>query len=157
MLTIPGSILMSAAMFGFAFMSESTTMVLLTVNAVVLNLGIALMMTPLMSNALAGVSDRLASHGQAILNTFQQVAAGGGTAIFIAIMTFASGAGSSEGASTTGSVTSTGAGSASDAASAAGDMGAGIHVAFLVAAVASVVMVLFTVFVRLDAKKPLAS
>ena len=156
-LTIPGSILMSAAMFGFAFMSESTTMVLLTVNAVVLNLGIALMMTPLMSNALAGVSDRLASHGQAILNTFQQVAAGGGTAIFIAIMTFASGAGSSEGASTTGSASTTGAGSASDAASAAGDMGAGIHVAFLVAAVASVVMVLFTVFVRLDAKKPLAS
>src|SRR5699024_3424975 len=86
--TIPGSILMSAAMLCLVALGRDSSFWALSGVAVVLHVGIALLMTPLMSNALAAVPDALASHGQAILNTFQQVAAAGGTAIFIAIMTF---------------------------------------------------------------------
>ncbi|PZP01488.1 MAG: MFS transporter [Corynebacterium urealyticum] len=137
-LTIPGSILMSAAMLGLVALGRDSSFWALTGVAVVLHIGIALLMTPLMSNALAAVPDALASHGQAILNTFQQVAAAGGTAIFIAIMTF---------------------GTQRAMNSAPGDevggLASGLNLAFLVGAVFSLVIVLFTVFVPLDAKKPM--
>lgn len=137
-LTIPGSILMSAAMLGLVALGRDSSFWALTGVAVVVHIGIALLMTPLMSNALAAVPDALASHGQAILNTFQQVAAAGGTAIFIAIMTF---------------------GTQRAMNSAPGDevggLASGLNLAFLVGAVFSLVIVLFTVFVPLDAKKPM--
>ena len=137
-LTIPGSILMSAAMLGLVALGRDSSFWALTGVAVVLHVGIALLMTPLMSNALAAVPDALASHGQAILNTFQQVAAAGGTAIFIAIMTFG----------TQRAMNST-------PGDAVGGLASGLNLAFLVGAVISVVIVLFTVFVPLDAKTPM--
>ena len=137
-LTIPGSILMSAAMLGLVALGRDSSFWALTGVAVVLHIGIALLMTPLMSNALAAVPDALASHGQAILNTFQQVAAAGGTAIFIAIMTFGTQRAMN--------------GTPGDEV---GGLASGLNLAFLVGAVISVVIVLFTVFVPMDAKKPM--
>ena len=137
-LTIPGSILMSAAMLGLVALGRDSSFWALTGVAVVLHIGIALLMTPLMSNALAAVPDALASHGQAILNTFQQVAAAGGTAIFIAIMTFGTQRAMN--------------GNPGDEV---GGLASGLNLAFLVGAVISVVIVLFTVFVPLDAKTPM--
>ena len=137
-LTIPGSILMSAAMLGLVVLGRDSSFWALTGVAVVLHIGIALLMTPLMSNALAAVPDSLASHGQAILNTFQQVAAAGGTAIFIAIMTFGTQRAMN--------------GTPGDEV---GGLASGLNLAFLVGAVISVVIVLFTVFVPMDAKKPM--
>lgn len=137
-LTIPGSILMSAAMLGLVALGRDSSFWALTGVAVVLHIGIALLMTPLMSNALAAVPDALASHGQAILNTFQQVAAAGGTAIFIAIMTFGTQRAMN--------------GTPGDEV---GGLASGLNLAFLVGAVISVVIVLFTVFVPLDAKTPM--
>ena len=139
-LTIPGSILMSAAMLGLVALGRDSSFWALTGVAVVLHIGIALLMTPLMSNALAAVPDSLASHGQAILNTFQQVAAAGGTAIFIAIMTFGTQRAMNNAPG-----------------DAVGGLASGLNLAFLVGAVMSVVIVLFTVFVPLDAKKPLSA
>lgn len=137
-LTIPGSILMSAAMLGLVALGRDSSFWALTGVAVVLHIGIALLMTPLMSNALAAVPDALASHGQAILNTFEQVAAAGGTAIFIAIMTFG----------TQRALNST-------PGDEVGGLASGLNLAFLVGAVFSLVIVLFTVFVPLDAKTPM--
>lgn len=139
-LTIPGSILLSAAMLGLVALGRDSSFWALTGVAVVLHIGIALLMTPLMSNALAAVPDSLASHGQAILNTFQQVAAAGGTAIFIAIMTFGTQRAMNNAPG-----------------DAVGGLASGLNLAFLVGAVMSVVIVLFTVFVPLDAKKPLSA
>jgi len=139
-LTIPGSILLSAAMLGLVALGRDSSFWSLTGVAVVLHIGIALLMTPLMSNALAAVPDSLASHGQAILNTFQQVAAAGGTAIFIAIMTFGTQRAMNNAPG-----------------DAVGGLASGLNLAFLVGAVMSVVIVLFTVFVPLDAKKPLSA
>ena len=114
---------------------------------VVLNLGIALMMTPLMSNALAAVPDSLASHAQAILNTLQQVAGGAGTAIFVAVMTFASARYASSNVEELASL-----GATDPALAEAQVVGQGIHVAFLVAAFASVVLMVASAFLKLDAK-----
>ncbi|HJF12455.1 DHA2 family efflux MFS transporter permease subunit [Corynebacterium falsenii] len=163
-LVIPGAVLLAVAMFGFAFLDATRApftwavelfgadaagpandALQLTVLALVLNLGLALMFTPLMSNALAAVEDEMAPHAQAILNTFQQVAGGAGTAVFIAIMTFAAKAWGGAGA-----------GASSGATPPHAALGHGIHVAFLVGAGISVVLVACVVLIRFDAKKPLA-
>lgn len=158
-LIIPGSILIAIGMMGFAALEQTEHLfgwvgsgtwpafVQLMVLTVVLNLGIALMMTPLMSNALAAVPDSLASHGQAILNTFQQVAGGAGTAIFVAVMTFASTRYASSNAAELAGLAAT------DPALAEQQVvGQGIHVAFLVAAFVSVALMVASAFLKLDAK-----
>lgn len=140
LLIIPGSILLALSMLGFASLNPDSTAWHLTGYAVLLNLGIAFLMTPLMSNALASVPNHLASHGQAILNTFQQIAGGAGTAIFIAIMTFASTSKAKDGYTDPVTI-----------------LNHGIHVAFLFGLVVSIIPILFSIFVKFDVlrdKKP---
>ena len=133
-LIIPGSIMLALSMFGFAMLTEESTMWHLVAYTVCLNLGIALMLTPLMSNALAAVPNHLASHGQAILNTFQQVAGGAGTAIFVAVMTFGSAAHAQS----------------NPGASEVAILNHGIHIAFMLGAAISVIAVVFSVLFRFD-------
>lgn len=133
-LIIPGSVLLALSMLGFSSLGMDSTMWHLMAYALLLNMGIACMMTPLMSNALAAVPDRLASHGQAILNTFQQIAGGAGTAVFVAIMTFGS-ASFAQSNQSTDSVEI---------------LNYGVHVAFLVGLGLSIIPILFSVFVRFD-------
>lgn len=147
-LIIPGALLLSVSLLGLAFFRQThalfawvgegtlSFLIQLIVLSLVLHLGLALLFTPLMSNALAAVRDDIASHGQAILNTFQQVAGGAGTAIFIALMTVGAGI----------------AAKSDPGRSAADVLESGIHIAFMTAAVASVVLFIFTVFVRLDVR-----
>lgn len=166
-LIIPGSVLLVIAMLGFAnlertegwfsFLGDNSSVWHLIVLTVLLNVGVAFMMTPLMSNALAAVPDRLASHGQAILNTFQQVAGGAGTAIFVAIMSFAS----SSYAKSLGVDMSASAGTESgpeqelppEAMRLMAEIsGHGIEIAFWFGVTVSVIVLLFSLFVRLDAR-----
>lgn len=132
-LIIPGSILLALSMAGFASLTPDSTAWHLAAFAVLLNLGIAFMMTPLMSNALASVPNELASHGQAILNTFQQIAGGAGTAVFIAIMTFASTRFAKAGHGNPVEV-----------------LNHGIHVAFMFGLIVSILPILFAIFVKFD-------
>ncbi|MBF4552609.1 multidrug efflux MFS transporter [Corynebacterium sp. DSM 45110] len=139
-LIIPGSILLALSMAGFATLTPDSTAWHLTAYAVLLNLGIAFMMTPLMSNALAAVPNHLASHGQAILNTFQQIAGGAGTAIFIAIMTYASTNYAKRGYTDPVTI-----------------LDHGIHVAFMFGLIISIIPIVFSIFVKFDVlrdKKP---
>lgn len=135
LLVIPGSLLLAGAMAGCAFfLDEGSGLWLLVGLTVLLNLGLALLLTPLMSNALAAVPGRLAPHGQAILNTLQQLAGAAGTALYIAVMTL---------------------GSASFAAAYPGSsqrdiLFQGIHAAFLLGTGISIVTVLVVVFLRFD-------
>lgn len=137
-LIIPGSLLLLVAMTGFAFVEEThglfswlsfneqvNYLIHLAVLGVVLHAGLGLMMTPLMSNALAAAPDRLASHAQAILNTLQQVAGGVGTSVFIALMSFGS-------------------------QRYGGD---GVHTAYIAAAIASLVVAVFAATVKFDVKR----
>ena len=57
---------------------------------VVLVVGISLMLTPLMTDALGRLPGQLDSHGSAIMATLQQVAGAAGTALFITVMAVAS-------------------------------------------------------------------
>lgn len=52
--------------------------------------GLAMMFTPLMTDALGVLPDRLYSHGSAIMTTLQQVAGAAGTALFVTVMAKAS-------------------------------------------------------------------
>ena len=64
----------------------------------VLSVGLALLFSPLMTSALGSLPPHLYSHGSALLNTLQQVAAAAGTALFITVMTLGIVAGAESGA-----------------------------------------------------------
>ena len=163
-LIIPGTILLLLSMIGFAtlenterwiasvgnsaswlsFLSNNPALWQLMFLTVLLNLGIGFMLTPLMSNALASVPDDLASHGQAILNTFQQVAGGAGTAIFVAVMSFGS-------ARMVTSKVAEG-GDPQQLAQSSEVLSHGIEVAFWFGVAVSVLAVIFAVAVRIEAR-----
>jgi DHA2 family lincomycin resistance protein-like MFS transporter len=118
-LVLPGSVLLAIVMWGFTTLAAATPIWLVVVLHVGLSAALALMFTPLMTDALGSLPGELYSHGSAILTTLQQVAGAAGTALFITVMTLAS------------------AGAGVDAA--------GVHAAFLVAAGVSLVTVVVAV------------
>ncbi|MBB2989962.1 DHA2 family lincomycin resistance protein-like MFS transporter [Mycolicibacterium iranicum] len=93
LLVIPGAALLCAALTGFAVLGGDSPLWEVVALQTVMMLGLALMFTPLMTDALGVLPDRLYSHGSAILTTLQQVAGAAGTALFITTMSRASQAG----------------------------------------------------------------
>jgi DHA2 family lincomycin resistance protein-like MFS transporter len=89
-LVIPGSVLLCASLWGFATLSAGSPIWAVVVLQMVMMLGLSMMFTPLMTDALGVLPDWLYSHGSAILTTLQQVAGAAGTALFITVMTRAS-------------------------------------------------------------------
>ena len=126
-LVVPGSMLLFGSLCGFATMSASTPIWELVALQTVMMLGLSTMFTPLMTDALSALPDRLYSHGSAIMTTLQQVAGAAGTALFITVMTKASASGG------------------------APDM-PGVHAAFVTAAVIGAVAVVLAFF---TASRPL--
>ncbi|MGO3361720.1 MAG: MDR family MFS transporter [Corynebacterium sp.] len=131
-LIIPGGALLVVAMGMLLMLDENKTFWYLAGVAVVLNVGLSLLMTPLMSNALAAVPDTISSHGSAILNTLQQIAGAAGTALFIAVM----GIGSANS-------------SAGDPISALVD---GVQVAFYLGTAIAVLVFILALVLRIDAR-----
>lgn len=93
LLVIPGAALLCAALTGFSVLGGDSPLWEVVALQTVMMLGLALMFTPLMTDALGALPDRLYSHGSAILTTLQQVAGAAGTALFITTMSRASQAG----------------------------------------------------------------
>ncbi|MEU6700665.1 MDR family MFS transporter [Pseudonocardia sp. NPDC046786] len=120
-LVVPGALLLSAVMWGFTTLGAASPIWLVVVLHVGLSAALALMFTPLMTDALGSLPGGLYSHGSAILTTLQQVAGAAGTALFITVMTLAS------------------AGAGVDAA--------GVQAAFLTAAFVSLVVLVVALFV----------
>jgi DHA2 family lincomycin resistance protein-like MFS transporter len=89
-LVVPGAILLCVALCGFTLMTERTPIWELAVLQSVMMAGLALMFTPLMTDALGVLPDRLYSHGSAILAALQQVGGAAGTALFVTVMANAS-------------------------------------------------------------------
>ena len=89
-LVIPGSIMLSAALWGFASLAVVSPLWEIVALQTVMMLGLSMMFTPLMTDALGVLPEWLYSHGSAILATLQQVAGAAGTALFITVMTGAS-------------------------------------------------------------------
>lgn len=87
-LIIPGSILAAAGLWGmFTTFSAESSLVMVVLWHIVLSVGLAFLFSPLMTSALGSLPPHLYSHGSALLNTLQQVAAAAGTALFITVMT----------------------------------------------------------------------
>jgi DHA2 family lincomycin resistance protein-like MFS transporter len=116
-LVVPGAIVLCVALWLFTTLGAASPLWMIIAIHVVLTVGLSLMFTPLMTDALGSLPGDLYSHGSAIVTTLQQVAGAAGTALFVAVMTLGS-------ADPSGAIDAT-----------------GTHMAFLVAAVISIVVV----------------
>ena len=89
-LVIPGAIGLVAAEVGLSVVARmqlaGALFVVLALH-IVLCLSLSLLMTPLMTDGLAALPQRMYSHGSAILNTLQQLGGAAGTAVLVAVMT----------------------------------------------------------------------
>lgn len=86
-LAIPGALLMCLGVWGFVLVAPLGTVWLVVLAHIIMAVGIAFVMTPMMSAALGVLPERFYSHGSAVLNTLQQLAGAAGTALLIAMMT----------------------------------------------------------------------
>jgi DHA2 family lincomycin resistance protein-like MFS transporter len=89
-LVVPGSLMLSASLWGFTALSAASPVWQLVALQTIMMVGLSMMFTPLMTDALGVLPDRFYSHGSAILTTLQQVAGAAGTALFVTVMTKAS-------------------------------------------------------------------
>lgn len=129
-LLIPGTIIVSAALWSFTLITATTSPLQILASHVTLSLGLALIFTPLFTTSLGAVTPHLYSHASAMLGTLQQIAGASGTALFITIMASRSAALS--------------AGGASDAVANAG----GAQAAFTAGAILSLFAIVGAFFVR---------
>lgn len=98
-LLIPGAIMFSAGIWLMTLLTENSEVWMVIGMHVLFAVGIALMMTPLMTVSLSSLPDDLYSHGSAILNTLQQLAGAAGTAFLVAFLTSGTKSGQAEGMS----------------------------------------------------------
>ncbi|WP_132994036.1 MDR family MFS transporter [Gordonia zhaorongruii] len=130
MLVIPGTLLISGAVWLMTTITTDTSFWLLLGANVILCLGLSATFTPLMTLSLGSLKPALYSHGSAALGTLQQVAGGAGTALFITIMTV---------------VAKDGIAAGDTAAVASTD---GVRTVFVTAGCLSIVVVILGLFVR---------
>ena len=88
-LVVPGAVIVTAAMAAFSTLTADTPVWAVIAMHVLLSIGTALMVTPLMTTALGSVAPDLYSHASAIVNTLQQVSGAAGTALFITLFSVA--------------------------------------------------------------------
>src|SRR5690606_17601978 len=85
-LVIPGSVVVAASLWLMTLLDTGSSLPMVVGIHCLLMLGLASVMTPLMSSSLGSVPPDLYSHGSAIFNTVQQLAGAAGTALFITVM-----------------------------------------------------------------------
>lgn len=129
-LLVPGAVLMSAALWAMATLGETSAPGLLLAAHVTLSAGLALMFTPLFTSALGSLPGDRYSHGSAMVGTAQQVAGAAGTALFVTVLTAQAGRLAAQGSSAV--------------AATAG----GVHAAFLVGALVSLLAIPAAFLVR---------
>lgn len=88
-LILPGAIIVTGAMAAFSTLGTETPVWQVIGMHMLLSIGTAMMMTPLMTTALGAVTPKLYPHASAIVNTLQQVSGAAGTALFITLFTVA--------------------------------------------------------------------
>ncbi|GAB3601094.1 DHA2 family efflux MFS transporter permease subunit [Microbacterium tumbae] len=87
-LLVPGTIMIMAALFFYATVTQNTPWWLLIAVQTVMSVGLAMSFTPLFSASLGSLQRSLYSHGSAVLNTLQQVA--GATGVAVLTVTYSS-------------------------------------------------------------------
>nr|WP_279582975.1 MFS transporter [Fodinicola feengrottensis] len=123
-LLVPGAVITSAALWSTTFFKTATSPIwLVLVFHLLLSTGLAFVFTPLFTGGLGAVEPKLYSYGSAIFATTQQLAGAAGVALLVAILSVRSAALAGAGAN---AIEST---------------AGGIHTAFLVAAIVSLVAI----------------
>lgn len=120
-LTVTGSALMVLTLWQFAMLNESSQLWWVVTLHVVLSFGLALLFTPAFTTGLNPLPPHLYSHGSAIMSTLQQVAGAAGTALLVSIFAVVS---------------------------AASGVVAGMHAAFLTAAIIAIAAVVLSAMMR---------
>lgn len=120
-LTVTGSVMMVLSLWQFSLLDAATPVWWIVALHVVLSLGLALLFTPAFTTGLNPLPPHLYSHGSAIMSTLQQVAGAAGTALLVSIY----------------AVVSAGSG-----------IVAGMHAAFLTAAVIALAAVVLSALMR---------
>lgn len=87
---IPGAIILAAGQWMYVSVTTQTSLWMFAACHVVFSIGLGLLMTGLMSSAMASVDPRLFGHGSAIFNTAQQLGGAIGTTIFVTVMSLLS-------------------------------------------------------------------
>ncbi|NMD62229.1 MFS transporter [Rhodococcus sp. ACPA4] len=129
-LVIPGVVVVSAALWLMTLLDTETGLPMVVGIHSMLMVGLALVMTPLMTSSLGSVPSELYSHGSAIFNTGQQLAGAAGTALFVTIMS------------------NTAASQLADGATDIAAQQSGIHTAFMWGGVISLIAVAGSFFIR---------
>jgi DHA2 family lincomycin resistance protein-like MFS transporter len=135
-LVIPGMIILSAAMWMFTSVDVNTPVYMIILMHCCMTVGLALTLMPAQTNGLNQLPRELHPHGTAIMNTLQQLASAVGTALIVSVMT----AGQSNYISTHLDTAAAEMGSLS--------LAAGVHNAFILAAVITLIGVIAGFFVR---------
>ncbi|PVU83194.1 MFS transporter [Cellulomonas sp. WB94] len=86
-IVIPGAILLAAGQWLLSTVDPGTSLTLVIAMHVVFCIGMAMLMTPLMTVSLSALPRHLYGHGTAIMNTLQQLAGAAGTALLVTAMT----------------------------------------------------------------------
>ncbi|MFD7021910.1 DHA2 family efflux MFS transporter permease subunit [Promicromonospora sukumoe] len=89
-LVVPGAVLMAFGLGLFSMTGPGTPLPAAIGFHLVLMLGMSLMLTPLMAEALGSLPAELYAHGSASLSAAQQVAGAMGTALFVSVATLSS-------------------------------------------------------------------
>ena len=122
---IPGAIMLAAGQWLYTLINAETQLWMFMITHIVFSIGLALLMTGLMSSAMASLDPRLFGHGSAIFNTGQQLGGAIGTTIFVTVMSV---------------VSKSRIGSGTGAAEA---LFSGAHVAFMIGAVLATIGIFF--------------
>jgi len=126
-LLVPGAIVTSAMLWVFTTVGATTSVWFIAIVQTVLALGLALSFTPLFTASLASLQPRFYSYGSAVLGTVQQVAGAAGIALMITVFS---------------AVSASAGGSAAEAGA------AGARAAFLIAALASLPLIVGAFVIR---------
>lgn len=129
-LLLPGAVLVTAMLWAFTFLTESTPVWVLVLAYTGLSVGLAMSFTPLFTASLGSLEPRFYSYGSAIVSTVQQVAGAAGIAVMVTILAAVS----------------------ADAVAAGTDLAtanaAGARAAFLIAAIVALPLVVGAVLIR---------
>lgn len=87
---IPGAVILAAGQWMYVSVTTESSLWMFAACHVVFSIGLGLLMTGLMSSAMASVDPRLFGHGSAIFNTAQQLGGAIGTTIFVTVMSLLS-------------------------------------------------------------------
>ncbi|MGZ0213356.1 MAG: MDR family MFS transporter [Actinomycetales bacterium] len=129
-LMIPGAIVVSASLWSFTMLSETSSPFMVVAIHIPMSIGLAFMFTPLFTSALGALKPHLYSHGSATIGTVQQLAGAAGTALFIALLTVQSVA------------------LAADESSETHALAGGVQLAFMAGGIISLFAIVLTFFVK---------